>query len=156
MIPFVPKALPAAAGDLDLGQRAGHRVEPGGENDRVHLDRLAGGANPVGRDLLDRMRADIDQPDVVAVIGLIIVGIDAQTLGADRMILRSQKFGRLRIVDDGPDLVAHELRRALVGLGIDDQIGERSQEIHTAALLPQRFEDGVDLVLLQIHRRPGR
>jgi hypothetical protein len=59
-----------------------------GEHEGVELEFLAaGGAQPGLGDLLDGIAAHIDERDVVAIISLVIVGIEAEPLGADRMIL---------------------------------------------------------------------
>ncbi len=51
---------------------------------------------PAGGDLLDRVRLYIHQRHVVAVVGLVIIGIETQPLGADRMVFRRQQSRRSR------------------------------------------------------------
>ena len=69
-----------------------------------------GGAQPGRRDFLDWLASDIDQGDVVAIVGLVIVGIEDEPLGADRMVVGAQQFGRLGVLDGGANLPADKLK----------------------------------------------
>src|SRR3954469_3952880 len=73
--------------DLDFLHGAGHGVEAGGEDDSVERVLGIGRAQPRRRDLLDRLASDVDQADVVAVIRLVVVGIEDEPLGADRVVV---------------------------------------------------------------------
>lgn len=76
------------------------------------------------------------QRDVVAIVRLIVVGIENKPLGADRVIVRAQQFRGLRILDGGADFPAHEFGRRFVRLLVDQQIGVRVQKADAAALGP--------------------
>ena len=82
----------AAAADVDRQQGPGHRVEAGGEHDRV--DRVLGAArhDPARGDPLDRLGLDVDERDVVPVERLEVVRVDADALAAEREALRGQSF----------------------------------------------------------------
>ena len=76
-----------APADVHLQQRPRHAVEAGGEYDDV--ERILGTAlrsDSLRGDALDRICADIDQVDVVAVEGLEIVGVDRRSLGRVGMV----------------------------------------------------------------------
>ena len=81
------------------------------------------------RQRLDRVFADIDQRDVVAIEGGVIIGVDAEALGADRIIFRGERVGNCRVTDEAPYLGAEEFRRRIVGVFIGEQvrIGRRAR-----------------------------
>ena len=74
---------------------------------------------PVSVIVVDRVRAQVDEADVRQVEGLVVVGVEARSLGAERVVGRAQRLGGLRVVDDRADLVADELGDGLVGLVVD-------------------------------------
>ena len=80
---------------------------------------------PCWRDRLDRHAPGIDQGHVVAVEGLVVAGVEAQALGADRVVAWREQLGDLRVVDDLADLGAHELGGGVVGLPVGGQVAER-------------------------------
>jgi len=69
---------------------AGHGVEAGGEHDGVDVEGSRVGADAGGRDLFDRLLPQVHQRDVGTVIGGVVVGIEAGTFGAERMVVRAQ------------------------------------------------------------------
>ena len=91
--------------------------------------------------------------DVVAVVGLVVVGIEAEPLGADRMVLGRQQFAGALVLHDGADLVAHELRGGVVRLLVHQQVGVGIEVADAAAFLPLRLVGLVALVFRQ-HRAP--
>ena len=75
--PAVGQTGRADTADVDIAQGPGHRVEPGGDHQHVDLvqgavDHHAGFGDP-----LDRRRLDVDQADIVTVIGFEIPRIQA-------------------------------------------------------------------------------
>ena len=52
---------------------------------------VARGPHAPRRDRLDRLAADVDQGDVVAVEGVVVVGVDADALGAERIVPGGQR-----------------------------------------------------------------
>ena len=88
--------------------------------------------------------ADVDERHVVAVVGLVVVDVDADALGADRVGGRAQRLGRRRVVDDLADLVAHELGGRVVGASVREEVGEGEQHAADAALRPAALEDRRD------------
>ena len=78
---------PCIGVDVDFLHRSGHRVKTGRKDDRVELILGIGSAQPGRRDFLDWLASDIHQGDVVAIVGLVIVGIEDEPLGADRMVV---------------------------------------------------------------------
>ena len=65
---------------------------------------------------------DIDQRHVVAVERLEIFRVDADALGADRMVVRLQQLCRRRILHDRADLFADEIRRRVVGRLVEPEV----------------------------------
>ena len=88
-VPFLRQGGAVADADVDLLQRTGHRVEAGGEYDGVEFVFLSvRRAQAFRRQFLNRCGTGVDQRHVVAVVGLVIIRIQAKAFGADRVILR--------------------------------------------------------------------
>ena len=155
-LPMVGQHRAVARPDVDLAQRAGHGVEAGGEDDGVELVLFLARTHALLCDVLDRIAAHIDQHDVVAIVGLVIVRIEAEPLGADRVILRRQQLGRRLVLHDDADLVAGELRGRVVGLLVHQKIGVGVEVADAAALLPLGLVGGVALLLGGFEGRLGR
>src|SRR3546814_9299134 len=79
-VPLVAERLPVPPADIDREQRAGHGVETGRENQRIEGIVAVRRPHAFGGDRLDRSRANIDERDILAVEGFIIVGVDADAL----------------------------------------------------------------------------
>ena len=133
--PFLVQRLPAAADDVDLGDRAGHGVKAGRQHQRVGLIILAGDAHGVFGDLLDRIGLDVDQLDIRPVEGREIIRVDADALGADRVAVRLQQLCRGGILDDLGDLAADEIGGGVVGGLVEQEVVVDGHE-HHAAMLP--------------------
>ena len=104
----------------------------------------------------DRVAANVDERDVVAVVGLVVVDVDADALGPDRMCRRAQSLGGRGVVDDLADLRAHEVGGRLVGLGVDVDVVERQQDAGDPALRPAALEHGFALLRGDLQRRALR
>ena len=87
-----------AAGDVDRHDGAGHRVEAGGVDDGIELDRLVGEVDAGLGDGADGRRLQVDEPDVRQVVRGEVVGVEARPLGAERVVLRAQQLGGVGIV----------------------------------------------------------
>ena len=147
--PLLAQRAAAGAADVDREQRTGHRVEAGGEHDRVDLVLHAGDAHAPRRDRFDRGLRDVDQRDVRPIERRVVAGIHAQALAADHLLGRELRRER-RIPHYLADLRAHELGGGLVRLVIEEQVAERGDEPESADP-PPLFVDpvalgGVDLV----------
>ena len=94
---------------------------------------------PGGVDRLDRGLAHADQLHVGPVEGLKVVGVGADSLGSDRVVVGDEQLGDSRIVDDRANLLFVELAGLVVGLRVDHLVGERLGEQHTAEF-PALFE----------------
>ena len=130
--PFVTEEPPVAAADVDPVQGSRHRVEAGGKNDGVEYELLAALAQPPGRNHFDRLRADVHEADIWAIERFEIVGVDTNAFCPDWIAFGRQQFGCFGILHDFAYLVAHELRRRLVGVGIRDQIVKGRHEARAA------------------------
>src|SRR5580704_3216741 len=92
------------------------------------------GANAGGSDLLNGRAADVDQGDVVAVEGGVIISVNAKAFGAQRVILGHQFFGHCGIMDDLADFGAHEIGDSVVGLSVYDQVAVCAKQSDAATL----------------------
>ena len=89
--PDVLQPHAVATTDIDAVERAGHAVEAGGVDQDVELVLLLARLDAVRRDALDRLVIhDIDEQDVVAVVGLEIAALQRHAPGAEAVVLRDQ------------------------------------------------------------------
>src|SRR5215212_10241216 len=86
--PRVAQQLAVTSPDVDAIERAGHRVEAGGEDDDVELVVTLGGPNPSRRDLLDPAAAQVHERHVVLVERLVVVGVEDWPFASDGEIAR--------------------------------------------------------------------
>src|SRR6202041_4033113 len=101
VLPFLHQHPTAAPFDAEFLQRAGQRVEAGGDDDNVERGLPAARANALRRDLFDwAVGARIYQFHVLLVEGLEVVGVQWLALGAVGVSLWGQFFGGRRVVDD--------------------------------------------------------
>ena len=82
--PIVAQRRTAAADDVDLGQRPGHRIETRCQNNRVEFVMRIGGVDPGGVNRFDRGGAHADQRHIGPVERLKVVAVGADSLGPDR------------------------------------------------------------------------
>ena len=144
-------AVPAAQVDREQGTR--DRIEAGAEHDRVERELLLADPEAALADLVDRLVADRDEPDVVAVVRLEVARVDAHPLGADGMVVRTEELGDLGIVHAPADLLAQELAQELVRGGILEDVPVGRVEAESAdrvallelalALLGSRLPDAL-------------
>jgi hypothetical protein len=125
---------PADPGDVDADDRAGHRVEAGGVDDHVELEDRSGGLDPGLGDRVDRLRAQVDQPDVGQVEGLVVAGVQAGPLGAEVVVGGAERVRGPRVAHDRPDALAQQVGQDVVGRGVDPLVGEHAADRGQAAL----------------------
>ena len=115
---FSAQRQAAAAADVDVEHGAGHGIEAGGEHDAHRArSRLSETRTPHGVISSIGVRLRSTSVDVVAVIGLEVVGVDAQPLRPERIVASGQSMlGDLGIVHDRADLLVHEAGGKLVRL----------------------------------------
>ena len=151
--PFLIERLAVAAANVDLRDRTRHRIETGRQHQRVDFDFLCRGANRVRQDFLDRIGLDVDQRHVRTIEGGKIIGIDANALRADRMIVRLQQLCGLRVLDDLRDLVADKIGGGVVGGLVEREVvvGRHEGE---PAVAPARLVFGAAFVVAIVERAP--
>ena len=137
--PLVLQRQPVGAPDVDRRQRAGERVEAGGEDDRVQLEGFPDDVDPGLGDPQQRLRAQVDQPHVRGVECGVVVGVEAQPFGADGKPVRAQQFSGVRVVHGAADLGADELREFVVGGRIAQHVGVEVENLQQFAELPGAF-----------------
>src|SRR3954453_11536301 len=71
---------------------------------------------------------------------LVVAAVETGTLGAEVVVGRAQRRGRLRVFDDCSDLLADHLRDDLVGLRNYPLVSEHAEDGEELAGLPRRFE----------------
>ena len=133
-LPCMAQRLAAATRDVDLQQSAGHGVVTGREHDAVEFIERAAGLQTAGRDALDTLFAQVYQSDVVAVVSVVVAGVDADPLRSDRMVAGAQQRRNRRVTDDAANLRAHEVGGCVIGPFIHHQVIEGVHEIDTATL----------------------
>ena len=139
--------------DIDLLHGAGHGIEACCEGNRIEVVVGVRRAQAVGCDLLDRCAADVDQRDVVAIVGLVIVGIEDEPLRSDRVIIGAEQLRRPRVLDGGADPLAHEVRSRIVGRLVHQEVVVGIEIADAAALLPFCRIHSPPLVLRRFERR---
>jgi hypothetical protein len=74
------------------------------------------------------VRSEVDEADVVTVVGGVVAGVDADPLRADGVTLGAEHLGHGRVAhglfDLGPDEVGHDL----VGRPVEHRVGEGADE----------------------------
>ncbi len=116
-----PTAPPS---DIDAQDRTGHGVEAGAEHEDVERVLRVANADSGLSDLVDGRLLDADEGDVVAVVRLVVVDVDAHPLGRERVLVRTEDLRKHGIVDAGADLPAHEVGDELVRLLVREQVRE--------------------------------
>ena len=133
---FCSQCQPVSAADVHFQKGAGHCVEAGGEDDDVELEVLLGRSYARGCDLLNGRAPQVDEMDVVAVVGLEVVGVEQGPLGAEGVVVGEELAAGLGVVDCLADLGADEVGgRVVCGL-VRHEVGERSADEVEAALGP--------------------
>ncbi len=122
----------APAAQVDARDRARHRVEAGGEDQRVEREALCARLDAGRRDALERRLAQIDQPHVRPVVRGVVARVHAQPLAAHHVV-RRERLGQRRVRHELLDLAADELGRGLVGVPVEQQIRIAAQEGEPAA-----------------------
>ena len=90
--------------------------------------------------LIDRLLAQVDEPDVREVVGLEVAGVEARPLGTEVVVLRAERLGGLGILHDRADLLADHLGHDVVGSRVHALVGEDAEDAEQLALLPGRLE----------------
>ena len=140
MLPFVLEGHTVRPGDGHRHERAGHRVETGGKDDRVELERLLGGVDTSLGDRRNRGPAQVDQPDVGQVEGLEVAAVQARTLGTERVVLRAERVGDVRVADNGAYLLPDHPGDMLIGDRVDALVAEHPEDREQLARLPRGLE----------------
>ena len=141
----------APAPDVDTVNRTGHRIKAGGEHDGIDRIVTSGGPDAVRGNPLNRCRLDIDQADIAAVEGGVIIRVHTQPLGAIGIVLRRQQIGDGRVFNDAADFGGSKIGGDRIGRRVNPGIGKGSQDIEPADL-PPPFKLGDLLLRRHIHR----
>src|SRR6516225_777738 len=152
--PGVVQRAAAAALDAQGLQRTGERIKAGGEHDDVEFELLAAGTDSLFRDFLDRaVSVGIDQQHAVLVEGLVIVGVQRRSLGAEGVLLRHQLLGNRRILDHPADLVAQIVGDDFIGFPAQQHILIVAQPEDEAADVPHPLEFALSFLGGRLERR---
>ena len=143
-LPLLRQAETPATLGVEAKHRAGDRIEPRREDE--HVDRVLArrGAHTGLRHRFDRVLAQVDQRDVVAVVRGVVAIIEDRALGAVEVV-RHQLLGRRRVVDDLADLAAQERTHFAVDLFVDKELGVVAVDEAQGALCPELFVERLTL-----------
>ena len=130
--PLVLQGLATLATNVNAIQRARYCVVASGKNDAVQRMESGCCANALGNNRYDRRCLQIHQVHMRLVVGCVVVGIDADSLGADGMVGGGQQFGNCRVFDGTANFVAHEFGCIVIGFFIRVDIVESMRVIGTA------------------------
>src|SRR4051794_13625558 len=98
--------------------------------------------------------ANVDEGDIVAVVGIEVVRVDEGAFRGERMVNGNQLFGDLRIFHELADLRADELRGGVIRPAIGADIEEGAEQELEATLLPRRLIDRSALFVAHRQCRP--
>src|SRR5579885_28348 len=127
--PFLFEELAVLASYLHIEESAGHGIKTGGAYNRIQFV-LGILCAQTGRcDLLNGRCTHVHQGNILAVIRLVVSGIDADTLGADGMIMWHQQSGDLRVMHRLANLCAYKIRHVGVRFKIDANVRERCEHL---------------------------
>ncbi|MBA7638652.1 hypothetical protein ES703_46308 [subsurface metagenome] len=127
MFPFVRQALAADAADIDQVVGAGDGIEAGGVDDNVELVVARRRAQALLGDAHQRRLADVDEMNVVAVIGFEIIRLQRQPLHTKAVIFRNQLLRDLRVLHPAADAVGDILGQLRVGRLVHKNLAEIGQ-----------------------------
>ena len=144
--PLLIQGAAAAALQVQRLQRAGHRVEPGGENDDVERIFLAACANSGFGDFFNpAVGFCVDQLHVVLVEGLVVVGVQRLALGAVGVALGYQFFGDDRVFHSRADLALDVVSADVIGLLREEHVLIVPQPKGEPARIPHPVEHPLPL-----------
>ena len=87
-VPFFLKLLAVGTADVDMVESACDRIEPGRIDNKVEFVFPFRGLDPCFCNALDRRFRDVDQLDVLAVISLVVIGLEGYPLYAAQFARR--------------------------------------------------------------------
>ena len=155
-LPLVAERDALRAADVHREERARHRVEARREHQGIELVLGVGGAQAPRRNRLDRVRPDVDEAHGLPVERLVVAGVHAQALRAQREVLRSEHRRHVLILHDLVDLAPDEVGGGVVRLLVHEEVTE-GRHVHQAAHVPVRLEALVTLLWWDLKRlRDGR
>ena len=98
-----------------------------------------------------RVPSEIHQAHVGQVVRGVVIRVQTHSFRADRIVGRAQRRRGLGVVDDGPDLVAEELRELVVGRTVAHHVGVHIERFEQLADFPGAF-----VALSPFRRRDGK
>ena len=127
----------------------------------VEFEKAVVQLDPVGLDRLDRVLTQVDEMDVVSVVGLEVAVVDDDALAAER-IVRHEILGGLRVVNHAPNHLGVEPRRCFVRVDVEEHVGPREAARESPfvdlreLLVPRRLADVRELAPAQNDTAPNR
>ena len=105
LLPFFTKLVSPRALDIDFVERSCNRIKSRRVNDQVKLMVLAGCPYTVLSNTRYGCFIQVNQPDIIPVISLVIIRFKRYTPGSETMIPGDEFLGELGVVNPGPNLV---------------------------------------------------
>src|SRR5882757_2069773 len=124
VLPLLPQAGTPGATNIDSVKTAGDGVEAGGIDDDVELKVPGAGPDALGRDRFDRRVRDIHQLDIVAVVDLVIEGLERHAAGAKAVVFRDQLVRDPLVLDALANLSRDKIADGRIRLAVDQDVPE--------------------------------
>mmetsp|Transcript_29507 Transcript_29507/g.94416 ORF Transcript_29507/g.94416 Transcript_29507/m.94416 type:complete len:480 (-) Transcript_29507:287-1726(-) len=153
-LPLVGEGEPVRVADVDAARGARYRVEASREDEVVDRVPLVAHSHAVGVDAADRRLLDADEGHVVPVVRLVVVCVEAEPLGSDRVVGRHQQVRHRWLDQLLSDALPHEAGGGLVGVGALEQVIVR-EEHRLPAHFPARLVSALPLLVAHLERRDG-
>ena len=135
--PLFFKRETVTTADVDFEQGAGHGVKSSRHDQGIEVVFLVQCIDALLCNFLNGGLTHIHQRDIGSVVGLVVVGINGESLTADG-VGGHQSFGNHRVFDSLPDFLAYELGCCLIGLKAFSEVGIGTQK-HDTTALPESF-----------------
>ncbi len=103
----------------------------------------------------NRVTSYVDQSDILAVVGLVIVSLHRDTFGTKGMVFGAQQFGNGGVVHPLANFRAHEFGVVLVSRLVGHDVVEAAEPFGKPRLCPDLFVKRVALFLRHI-KSPAR
>ena len=98
-MPGILKGESTDALNVHTAQGTGHCIKPGGNHEGIELDMLFVQRHPLGRDLNQGRVPQVNQSNVILIVGLVVIDIDADPPGTNRMRRGAERISCNRILN---------------------------------------------------------
>ncbi|MBP49882.1 MAG: hypothetical protein CL396_07360 [Acidiferrobacteraceae bacterium] len=96
--------------------------------------------------LLNGCVFDIDQSHIVAVVGFVVICIENQSLGANRMCRWCQQVSHFRVVHFLTNFLSRKVRGRVIGCFVGEKVVKGKKETDATALFPLSLIDPIPFI----------